>query len=108
MKALPQQRQCRAFAADKAGSLSEHLGCACRCRLSSSLAFHVQHRTVCPGKVSRRHGISFQRHTRQTSRTELQSSAQTASVSSIDPIKAALFEALEGTDRGIYGVPVGT
>lgn len=108
MKALPQQRHCRASAADKAGSLSEHFGCACRCRLSSSTAFHVQHRTSCPGTVSRRHGVSLQRHTRQTSRTVLQSSAQTASVSSLESIKAALSEALEGTDRGIYGVPVGT
>lgn len=32
--------------------------------------------------------------------------AQAASVSSVEDTKTALYEALEGTDRGIYGVPV--
>jgi hypothetical protein len=104
MKALLQQRHCRVSAANHSGSVFEQNGC--KSYLSKSPDLQLQYRGCSRGQVGRRHGARCQQKPCQTSRILVQSSAQTASVSTPEAIKTALFEALEGTDRGIYGVPV--
>ena len=106
MRALSQHQYCRASAAHQAGSLTKHH--ECRHGLLKSLGFRLQQTAFPSGTGSRRHATGCQQHAWRTSRTVSQSSAQTASVSSPEAIKTALFQALDGTDRGIYGVPVGT